>query len=222
PLAFLFYLFVAHGIMNINKKLLKIPLCLFLAFGISGSLMNYYKGDLSGASWDETYHMGVHKKRDYKEALRFIENNMRDGDILASADMQAQLIARIHFKPYSYLNKKLRLIRFFIPKYNIDPLWQIRRVHYLQRGTPLRMNDYVNEYTLYFTSTEGELLKAAELKSKRIWLISSCWDDGWGAETTVESARQYLKLKYKVIYSLRKENMFIELYEFIEREDIKS
>ncbi|MBU0634325.1 MAG: glycosyltransferase family 39 protein [Candidatus Omnitrophica bacterium] len=223
PFSFLFYLFVANGVMNIDKKVFRIPICLFLVFGISAGSVNYYKGYFPGDRDQEIYHMGVHKKRDYSKALRFIAENISSGDVLACADMQANLIIGVHFRPYKYPSKITRHIRVFIPKYNKMPLWIVRRLNHLKNGEWLPISDYEDKETLHFV--EFRKVKVGEVKEgrfRRIWLISSFWDDGWGIEADASAAREYLKEKYKVICSLHRENMFIELYEFIETGEKKA
>jgi hypothetical protein len=162
-------------------RILFIALSLFF---ISVSLSNYYKGILPTTF---LHHLGVHPKRPFRPAVKFLKGNFKKGDVILYTNMGIR-------SPFNYYLKKWFPNYFVIRSTGKDPYWE-------------RTAKYFSSINLD-KKTDIERLK----EYKRIWLLSSSWARDWTLDENSVAVRKWMLNHYKLKLSKWIYGILIELY----------
>jgi len=141
-----FYLILSLGLTSINKKWLSsISIVIFFSLFCFGAYA--YHNDL--IFYPYSHHEGAFLKKPFKPIVRFIESNIKEGDIIAVTNINPPIIPSLSF----YSQKIKNFYFFFDPKFN-DPNWQ-RPLSRSLFNIPIYEIDKLNFIRLWLISTDG-------------------------------------------------------------------
>lgn len=148
--SYFFYICVAIGLNNIRLRMARIFFtAILIAFQIYG--IKAYINDEMPTNMME-HHMGVSLKKPYKGAVNFVNDHLREGDILAFSATSLIPIFACHGPKGAYAYDKLKF--FYHPDVPSD----------------------ISRETFYIDKRHIPLFKIADLPARRIWLIAGDWE----------------------------------------------
>ena len=165
-----FYLILSIGLTSLSKRSLRLSIPIALFFLICVSLYGYYKNWMPAATF---HHRGVHLKKPIKPVVKFIEDNLEEGDKIVFTNQSVMPSFRF------YSSRKIFFNFLFIPG----------KAHAAFSGKQIR--------------EDGFSIPVNNLNSfgfDRLWVISCNWSrDGnldENSESVIEWLDNHLKLEF--------------------------
>ena len=212
----LYYLFIAKGIEGIRNKHAQILTVVCVLALMGGSVVNYYRGFMFTHENRGDLFLGAIPKRNYSDLIEHMGQEFREGDLIATADIISHNIAFLHvvrqYKQYGRdLSKAFCFLAYPISLHPFD-------VQYTQIGDlvgilPLESWEQLHVFS-FFKNGKTEIGKI-QLNSgnfKRIWLISSKWEEGMPFTNNAISVRDYIGKEFRKVFSKDKDGIYVELY----------
>ncbi len=179
-----YLLLIGSGIHSIKKQILKMVLVSGLLCFVWLSLTNYYQDKMPAPA---RYHLGTYIKRPVRPATKFIQDNYREGDIIAFTNPQFTALFWYYLgEDYSY--------RYFIIPDAQDEYWRRNILTYGREG-------YIIDLT-----------RVKILPYKRIWLISGNWARDGNLDENSLAVKSYLESEYSKMLDYEIEGIRISLY----------
>jgi 4-amino-4-deoxy-L-arabinose transferase-like glycosyltransferase len=177
-----YYLLLGLAIDNLKDKKSKyIVICGFLVISLI-SISGYYR-NLMTTSLE--YHFGVVLKKPFKPALKFVENNLKSGDII----MHTNPSSREVFEFYS-VDKKITQFFLFVPE-AIDSNWNRP---YVSGPGNINIKDLLS------------------IDAKRIWVVSCNWQRNKGLDDNSEAVNREMKKLYNRDLSTEFDGLWVYRY----------
>lgn len=153
-----------------------------LIFCFLSGIYSYYKG------WmfvPQEHHRGVHLKKAFKPAVRFIEKNFKTGDIVAHTNFSSQF-------PFVFYSQKKEILQYFLFMPGmIDSNWQ----RPLQAG-----GENVNVKDISLADTD------------RLWVIACDWPRSGGMDDNSIAVKTELDKRYQMELNLNFDGLRIFRY----------
>jgi hypothetical protein len=229
-----YYLLIAKGLGSIKNRLLQGVAGIFAVLILICTLSNYYEGFILSSKNQREFYAGIHQKKNYMDLLTGINNKIKENDIVVTTDVQSFFIVNKYYSSVQDLRSpgcRTAHLLFYPPALsNLEKKY-------------LRITDWINTlseddkkelYSIsitspYFTKESNTLLSRAdiklvskfplgEIKTRRIWLISSIWDKQGPLPYNYHLLRNSLSGHLEKKISIEKDGMLVELYARKERQ----
>lgn len=211
------YLFIAQGIEAARGKLLKTAGIIGIIVLTAISLANYYRGLMPATAQKRPEsHLGVLPKKNYSPLMASLDKEFRDGDMIAVTDIQSYIIVLSHIirhpRQDSYAPSKM--FRFLFYPVSMTPFDN----HYLQIEDLIEYLFFEDGRQLHMITffqkreTKIEKIRWEQTPFRRIWLISSSWDDKNLFQKNTERTRNYMRKRWELVNSKMRDGVYVELY----------
>ena len=212
----IYYLFIAKGIESIGHKRIQIVAIVSVVALMTGSLINYYRGYMFPYRERGNVFLGVVQKRNYSDLMRYMSEEFRKGDLIATADIPSYCMVRSHiikhYKQHNYVPSEM--FCFLAYPFLLHPFdAQYLRVTGLLEK--LSSEKWKRLYVFSFfqdNKVQADRIQLHDEKFKRIWLISSTWDKGISFTPNIVSVRNYMDRKFRKVSSKQRDDIYIDLY----------
>ena len=177
-----YYLLLGLGVDCLRNKHLKKVIVSASLLILLISLSNYYR-NLMPTGYN--HHFGVHLKKPFKPAIRFLGDNFKSGDIILHTNPSSLEVFKFYFK-----NKEVGQGFLFFPKM-IDSRWN---------------RPY--ESALGVVNIE----ELGSINAKRIWVVFCDWGRGKELDENSKAVKSEITKVYKLDLSLEFDGLWIYRY----------
>jgi|GEM_PF-669011 len=220
-----YYLFLAEGIGNVKKRIVRSGILITMACLIFTSVQQYYRGQVRLYPNGTNYYRGIHQKKQYASLLRHFDAAFHDGDAVFSTSLLPSFIIYSYCKPWDpqgrYYNHGDIGTVLFYPE----------MLHFFERAY-MKKDKLVKEFPL---NAAGELyswyphiyrgrasgkrtfpgavkpFEAGQDLPARFWLVSASWNEESLSASALQVRRHVLEW-YSLLSGEKKDGVLIELY----------
>lgn len=199
PSSIFLYLIAVNGLLHI-KKAYQIIIVMLLLVLFSFSLNNYYHDVLPITP--EVQRVGVHARKDFRGAVRYIAQNAQDGDIVFHTCHNTLMPFKYYFRKDEALNTKIpEEKRWVVLRFSKDNKYGVDLLPYDFMESEFGFTDKSSVFSL-----EGH---------QRVWLAFSSWDfeDAIKAYSRERRMVEWMDRHYKRILSKNLSGIILYLYE---------
>jgi len=210
------YIIIAQGVYTIKHRITRSAAAIVLCALMLSSLVNYYRGITVVQSGGRDFYPGIHKKKQWKSALRAVRNDIQEHDIIITTDVQSSVLAYSFFMDEesedSVFRGKTPFVRFAYYPQQISSYEQASWRIGAQPIVPLNSDKDAPLCSFTVNMFRQRPFLYAQRKKGRIWLITSLWNPGGDLSPNTLKVREYLRKRYELVYSHADEGLGVEVY----------
>jgi uncharacterized membrane protein len=216
-----YYMILAYGLTQIRINVVKSAVIIFLVIYFGVSIGNYYTGyEFCIQDIQRSLYPCINDKKIYRDSLAYIEQNLKDGDIIVSTDGVSFFIVSLYFRDIMFQYSALRIGYLFYSS-QIESLAITRAIC-----------DRTNIYEAFYDTDElyGILrnqkgiqkkgrINWAEIECDRLWVVSSMWYSEAKLSPNSVRIRNDAMGQFKHQLSIGREGIFVDLFERPSKKD---